>query len=76
MNKTYSVSIILVLVGLTAILIPDTSTYTQPSGVATDMVGWLTIALAASTAAIRHAIFKAEKKVIDKLNTIALKLKA
>ena len=63
--KTYAVAIVLVCVGMLAILVPDSSTYEAPSGQAKVYLGYLMIALAASTASLRHAISKLREELED-----------
>lgn len=63
MTKTYFVSMCLLAAGVTALLVPDLSTYESPSGIAKDVVGVMMIGLAASTFSLRHAIKKLEAKI-------------
>lgn len=65
-NKTYLGSIVLALVGVIAILVPDSSTWTAPSGQAKLFLGVGLLALAWLCFAIRHAI-KTTKEHFDKL---------
>jgi len=48
-----------------AILVPDTRTYEAPSGQAKEYLGYLMLALAASTASLRHAIAKLDRRGKD-----------
>jgi len=58
--KSYAVSIILVLVGLTFLLLPLGNTWSTPDGeiqtAVRSVIGWIAILLGMSTAALRHAI--------------------
>lgn len=65
--KTYLASLILAVVGVGAILAPDTSTWTAPSGITKDIIGVVALMLAAATASLRHAIATAKAQILSEI---------
>ena len=65
-NKTYLGSVVLVVIGLVAILMPDSSTWKAPSGQAKDFLGFGLLALGWLCFSLRHAI-KTTKEHFDRV---------
>lgn len=66
-KKTYLVSLTMALLGILVLVLPTQATWADPSASTGLIVGILMIALAASTAAIRHSLYRLSDQITKAL---------